>query len=130
MPVVRIDVIGGKSPAYKKAVLDGVHDALVDAFKIPQNDRHQIIMEHTREDFEAPSTMSENYTLIEISAFAGRSLDAKRKLYSQISANLARSPGIKSEDILIFIQEPPLDNWAIRGCKPTSEVNIGFKVDV
>jgi phenylpyruvate tautomerase PptA (4-oxalocrotonate tautomerase family) len=110
--------------------LDGVHKALVVAFKIPEDDRHQIINEHSRENFEAPSSKSENYTLIEITAFSGRSLDAKRNLYSQIAANLARSPGIKSEDILIVIQEPPLDSWGIKGCKPASEVDIGFKVDV
>jgi phenylpyruvate tautomerase PptA (4-oxalocrotonate tautomerase family) len=130
MPVVRIDVIGGKSPAYKKAVLDGVHDALVEAFKIPQDDRNQMITEHRREDFETRSTRSENFTLIEITAFTGRSLAAKRKLYALIGANMARSPGIKSDDILIVINEPHWDNWGIKGCKPASEVEIGFKVDV
>ena len=130
MPLVRIDIIEGKSAGYKKTVMDGVHDALVEAFKIPQDDRNQLISEHSRADFETRSTRSENFTLIEITAFAGRSLEAKRKLYSQIAANLARSPGIKSEDILIVIHEPPLDNWGIHGCKPASEVGIGFKVNV
>jgi len=35
----------GKTAAYKKALLDGIHQALVDAFKIPDYDRNQKIYE-------------------------------------------------------------------------------------
>ena len=38
-PLIKIEIRKGKSAEYKKAILDGVHKALVDAFKIPENDR-------------------------------------------------------------------------------------------
>jgi phenylpyruvate tautomerase PptA (4-oxalocrotonate tautomerase family) len=41
MPLVSIEIVAGKSPAYKKALLGGVHAALVHAIKIPQDDRNQ-----------------------------------------------------------------------------------------
>lgn len=41
MPAVKIEIRKGKSDEYKKAILDGVHDALVEAIKIPDYDSRQ-----------------------------------------------------------------------------------------
>jgi len=43
MPLIQISLAQGKSPKYIKAVADGVHQALRTAWKIPINDRFQII---------------------------------------------------------------------------------------
>ena len=130
MPIIRIEIIAGKSAEYKKAVLDGVHNALMEAFRIPDTDRIQIITEHLPEDFERKSEHSDRFTLIEISAFAGRSIDAKRRLYTAIVNNLKTNPGIESSDVFILVNEQPLDNWGVRGGKPASEIDFGFKIDV
>ena len=130
MPVVRITIRNGKSPEYKKALLDGVHDALAGAFEIPERDRFQTLLELGRDQFEAPPAKSDNITIIEMTVFKGRSGEAKKKLYESIVSNLAKNPGIAGDDILIVLHEPPLENWGIRGGKPASEVNLGFKVDV
>jgi phenylpyruvate tautomerase PptA (4-oxalocrotonate tautomerase family) len=39
MPLVKIEIRKGKSPAYKKAIMDGVHTALVEALEIPDSER-------------------------------------------------------------------------------------------
>ncbi len=130
MPLVRITIRSGKTSNYKKALLDGIHEALVQAFKIPEHDRYQILHELDTEYFEAPQAKTENVTMIEITAFKGRSGEAKKELYRSIVENLAKSPGIKGDDIMIIVHEPPLENWGIRGGKPASEVQLGFKVDV
>jgi phenylpyruvate tautomerase PptA (4-oxalocrotonate tautomerase family) len=130
MPFVKISLMAGKSPDYKRAVLDGVHSALVNAFLIPDYDRHQQLYELDADHFEYPSTKSNQFVVIEIIAFQGRSFEAKKKLYSEIIKNLGRSPGITGDDILIILQEPPKENWGIRGGKPASEVDIGFKIDI
>jgi len=69
----------GKPTNYKKALLDGVHNALVRAFKIPKHDRYQILHELDAEHFEAPPAKTENVTMIEITAFKGRSNAAKKE---------------------------------------------------
>ncbi|MEK6698809.1 MAG: tautomerase family protein [Nitrospirota bacterium] len=130
MPLVRMTIRSGKSAYYKKALLDGVHNALVRAFKIPEHDRFQILHELDAEHFEAPQAKTENVTMVEITAFKGRSSEAKKELYRSIVENLAENPGIKGDDIMIIVHEPPLENWGIRGGKPASEVQLGFKVDV
>jgi phenylpyruvate tautomerase PptA (4-oxalocrotonate tautomerase family) len=130
MPLVKVSLREGKSPDYKRAVLDGIHVALVEAFVIPDHDRHQQIYELDKDNFEIPLTKSNNFVVVEIIAFQGRSFEAKKKLYSAIIRNLSNSPGITGDDILIILHEPPNENWGIHGGKPASEVDVGFKIDV
>jgi hypothetical protein len=63
----------------------------VEAIRIPDDDRTQRIVEHEPENFESPSGSSCGYTLIEITAFPGRSGEAKRNLYRALYGGSARS---------------------------------------
>ena len=54
-PLVRIEIIKGRTAAERKQLLDAVHAALVEAFGIPDDDRTQLIVEHDPEYFEIPS---------------------------------------------------------------------------
>lgn len=130
MPLVRITIRSGQPVHYKKELLDGIHKALVRALRIPEHDRYQTLHELDAGHFEAPQTKTKKFTMIEITAFKGRSNEAKKQLYQAIVENLAKNPGIKGDDIMIIIHEPPLENWGIRGGKPASEVQLGFKLDV
>ena len=130
MPIVRIEIITGKSSSYKHALLDGVHEALVHSLKIPDDDRNQILNEHPAVNFERRPGRTDKFTIIEITMFHGRSVDAKRSLYQSIVENLSQDPGIDGNDILIVLNEPPLENWGIRGGNAACDVDIGFKIDV
>jgi phenylpyruvate tautomerase PptA (4-oxalocrotonate tautomerase family) len=130
MPLVKISLLKGRSSDYKRAILDGVHSALVEAFQIPDSDRHQQLYELDQNDFEIASTKSNQFVVIEIIAFQGRSFKAKKKLYAVIVENLGKSPGIAGDDILIILHELPKENWGIRGGRPASEVDVGFTIDV
>ncbi len=130
MPLVKIEIREGKTKEYKKALLDGVHQALVQSIKIPEYDRKQRLYELDADNFEAPSNKTGDITIIEITMFKGRSIEAKKQLFQAIVDNLAKNPGIKGEDIIIVLHEPPLENWGIRGGKSASEVDIGFRIDV
>jgi phenylpyruvate tautomerase PptA (4-oxalocrotonate tautomerase family) len=129
MPLVTIVIVEGKTKEFKKLILDAVHDSLVAAFKIPDHDRNQRIIEVPLENLECPTGKAENFITIEITVFPGRSLQAKRILYQEIVSRLKKL-GIQGDDILIVLNEPSLENWGIRGGYPASEVNIGFKIDV
>jgi 4-oxalocrotonate tautomerase len=54
VPLVRIDYPTGKPPAFRAAVSQGVHDAMIAAFNVPADDRFQIITEHDGEIVHAP----------------------------------------------------------------------------
>jgi hypothetical protein len=50
MPLLRFDVIEGRSEAELKALLDAAHRAMLAAFGVPERDRYQIVTEHKRAD--------------------------------------------------------------------------------
>ena len=129
MPLVRIEITTGKSQAYKAAMLDGIHNALVEAIKIPDSDRRQRLYELDELHFERTGR-SDQYMIIEITMFKGRSFEAKKALYAAIVRNLEADPGIPGGEISIVIHEPPLENWGIRGGKPASELDLGFNIKV
>ena len=129
MPLVTIVMIKGKSKEYKQSILDAVHDSLVTAFKIPDHDRNQRIIEIQPDNFEYPKGKSENFVTIEMTVFPGRTFKAKKNLYKEIVSRL-QDLGIKGDDILIILNEPPLENWGIRGGYPANEVDIGFNLNV
>jgi 4-oxalocrotonate tautomerase family enzyme len=129
VPLVKVTIYKGKSKEYKSALLDGIHNALVAAFKIPEDDRNQRLYELDDERFERRSNKSRDFTIIEILIFKGRSSEAKKKLYSEINSNLAKNPGIDSKDVLVVLNEQPKENWGVNG-KPANEVDLGFEVEV
>lgn len=128
MPIVHVHVRSGRTPAEKKTILDGVHAALVEAFRIPDHDRNQLLHEHGPAEFE--TRHGDGAVLVELSVFAGRTVEAKRKLYEAIVRNLERGAGVDPAKVLVVLHEPPLENWGIRGGKAATDVQIGFKLDV
>jgi 4-oxalocrotonate tautomerase len=46
MPLLYVDLIEGRAPAEIRALLDGIHDAVVEAFAVPPRDRYQVVRTH------------------------------------------------------------------------------------
>ena len=115
MPVVKVSMLEGKTPEYKKTVLDCIHDGLVESIGIEDWDRFQRIEEFSKEDFEKPDFKSDDFMIIEISLFPGRSKELKGKLIETVAGNLNRRLSVAPSDIFILISEPPLENWGIGG---------------
>jgi phenylpyruvate tautomerase PptA (4-oxalocrotonate tautomerase family) len=116
----------GWSRTEKARLLDAIHAAAVEALKIPDEDRTQILTEHPAEAFEIPPGKGDRFTLVDVTMFAGRSLEAKRRLYRAVVRSLGRL-GIPSSDVLIILHEVPLENWGIRGGTPATDVDLGFE---
>lgn len=129
MPLVRIEVRRNRTASEKGAVCEAVHSAMREALLIPEHDRQIRYIEHVPEDFQVPPGKTENYTLVELTLFQGRSMDAKKNLYQAVVRNLG-SLGIAPEDVFIVLIESPPENWGVRGGLPASEVDLGFKIEV
>ncbi len=129
MPLAKIEVRKSWPPEHVQAIIEAIYLAQREALKVPEHDRQIRFIEHTPEHFHVPPGRTANYTLIEITIFAGRSIEAKRSLYQAIVKNLG-AIGIAPADIFIVLHEVPLENWGIRGGVPASEVDLGFKIDV
>ena len=115
MPLVKINLIKGKSPEYKKTVFDCVHQGLIEALGISDWDRFQRIIEFDRTDFEAPAEKSDNFMIIELTLFPGRTKEQKKAAIEIITAKLEASLSIAPEDVFIIISEPPFENWGMAG---------------
>ena len=49
MPLVRIDLVEGKSPEYREKVGEIVYQTLLDVLSVPEHDRFQVITEHRKD---------------------------------------------------------------------------------
>jgi phenylpyruvate tautomerase PptA (4-oxalocrotonate tautomerase family) len=108
---------------------DALYQAQREALKVPERDRQIRYVEHKPEHFAVPPGKTDNYTFVEILMFPGRSLEAKRALYQSIVRRFGEL-GIAPSDIFIVLQEPPLENWGIRGGILASEIDLGFDLKV
>ena len=131
MPSVLIEVRKRYPQEEEIALMEAVHAALREAFRILSHDKNVRLIVYEPHRFACPPDREkpELYTHISIDAFAGRSLDAKRNLYMSIVKNLEPF-GIPKNHIKILLREIPKENWGIRGGQAGCDVELGFKVDV
>ena len=121
MPLVTLTVRPGKSAAFKHAVLDGVHAALV-ASGVPQADRFHRVLELSAEDFrfdasypDLASPRTDDFVLIEILLSTGRSVKIKRKIAVDLIDSLRQSPGLDPDDVMLVFKETLWENWSFGG---------------
>jgi len=46
MPLLYVNLIEGRAPAEIRALLDAVHDAVAEAFRVPPRDRYHVVRTH------------------------------------------------------------------------------------
>ena len=129
MPLARIEVRKSRSADEIAELMEAVYLAQREALKVPEGDRQIRYVEHKPEHFAVPPEKSENYTLVEIVLFPGRTLEAKRQLYQSIVRRFG-AIGIAPTDVFIVLHEPPLDNWGLRGGLAASDIDLGFDLNV
>lgn len=131
MPSVLIEIRRQYAQEQEVALMEAVHRALREAFKILSGDKNVRLVVHEPHRFACPPDREkpEYYTHISIDAFAGRSLEAKRNLYKAIVNNLEPF-GIPKNHVKILLREIARENWGIRGGQAGCDVELGFKVEV
>ena len=117
MPLVQISLLKGKSREHIRAIADGVHEALIEAYKIPPDDRFQLIRQYEREDFiYDPDYIGIHRTddVVFIHSIAGnwRDTPIKQALYKAIADRLQRNPGLRREDVQVVITANERDEWS------------------
>ena len=129
MPITKIELSKKWDDLDKELLASFVHETMVEVLKIPEHDRLIRITEYNENSFYCQKNGSDNYVLIEISMFPGRSLEAKRQLYKQLCHGMAKF-GISVEDTRVVLHEVPMDNWGIRGGQAGSDIVLGFNTNV
>ncbi len=115
MPIVSISMKKGHTDQYKKTFLNSVHISLMETLQIPDEDRFQRIIEFDPNFFDTAPDKSEDFCVIEITMFPGRTKEQKKLVIEGITRKLQDVLGIQSEDVFIIIYDPELENWGMRG---------------
>jgi len=115
MPLVRIDLLEGKSTEYREQVGQIVYRAMTDALGVPNNDRFQVITEHDRTGLQFDRTYlgiqrSDGCIFLQITLNAGRTLEAKQRFYKAVADGLHQELELRREDVLINLVEVQKEN--------------------
>jgi 4-oxalocrotonate tautomerase len=117
MPLVRVSLRQGKSADYKKAIGDGVYQAMLETFAVPKEDRFVVVSEHAESEFQFSRTYldiarSEDLVIIQITANNTRTVEQKKALFARIAELLSQAPGLRKEDVFINLVEVAKENWS------------------
>ncbi len=117
MPLVRIDMLAGKSPEYRAKVGEIVYRAMRDALNVPENDRFQVITEHAKHSLVFDRQYlgierSDDCIFFQITLNSGRSLEVKRRFYKALADRLHSELELRREDVLINLVEVHKENWS------------------
>ncbi len=117
MPLVRISLAPSRSLDDRRAIADGVHRALVETVGVPAADRFQVVEEVPGPDLHfSPDYLgiarTAGVVFVQIFLSVGRSVETKKALYAKMAENLAVSPGLRTEDLVINLVEVAKENWS------------------
>lgn len=112
-----------------EALMTALHEAMQDALRVPDDDHDIRYVEHRAAHCRIPGGKSQDYLLVTVLMFPGRSVEAKRALYQAIVRRFAEA-GTRPEEVNILLQPLPLEDFGLRGGQAACDLALGFKIDV
>lgn len=118
MPFVRTNLPIDTSPETQRAIVQGIHDALVEGIGMPHAELFNMVSPYAAGQFACSPDFngverSGRVVVIEITMRRGRSDAMKRDLYAIIARNLEANAGVKPSDIFIFMHENDYSDWSV-----------------
>lgn len=116
MPLIKFDLIIGRSPEKLQTLLDATHDAMVRAFNVPERDRYQIVHQHPAnemmiEDTGLGFTRTQDVVVLTVTS-RPRSVEQKQAFYKETVEALRDKCGIDPQDVLISIVTNSDEDWS------------------
>jgi phenylpyruvate tautomerase PptA (4-oxalocrotonate tautomerase family) len=116
MPLLRVDIYEGRSKRQLKDLLDALHRAMLEAFKVPERDRYQIVHEHKpsrmiMEDTGLDIPRTKNFVFVQVTT-RPRSREMKEAFYRLAVEELERSCGIAPSDVMINMVTTTDEDWS------------------
>ncbi len=116
MPLVRIDVVEGRSEEGLRRLADAVQEVMLDVFAAPDRDRYQVIHEHKpgriiAEDTGLGFERTDDVVIIQVTQ-QGRTEDQKRALYAGLAHRLRERTGLAPSDLIVSVTENTRADWS------------------
>jgi phenylpyruvate tautomerase PptA (4-oxalocrotonate tautomerase family) len=116
MPLLYVDIIEGRTPAEIQALLDAIHDAVVEAFQVPQRDRYQVVRTHPGHEIVALDTglgIDRSSELVVLHVVSRRRPhEFKERFYKLLASNLAERCGLDPADLIVSVTENDDEDWS------------------
>lgn len=105
MPLIKVDLIQGRSDAEIRQLLDTVHEAMVEAFAVPVTDRYQCVTQHRPgemilQDTGLGFTRSDKVVLLTVVS-RPRTPAQKQTFYRLLSEKLEKTCGVGPDDLMV-----------------------------
>lgn len=116
MPLVRIDIVEGRSEEELRELVDAVQGVMLDVFAAPERDRYQVIHEHKpgriiAEDTGLGFERTDDVVIIQVTQ-QGRTEDQKRALYAGLADRLQEKTGLAPSDLIVSVTENTRADWS------------------
>ncbi|WP_374025978.1 tautomerase family protein [Mycobacterium sp. HNNTM2301] len=116
MPLLYIDLVEGRTPSQVRALLDAVHESVVEAFGVPPRDRYQVVRSHPAHEIVALDTglgitRSAQQVIIHVVS-RRRTRAMKEKFYELLATNLAERCGLDAADLIVLVTENGDEDWS------------------
>ena len=116
MPLLRIDLIKGRSEAELKELLDAIHCAMLAAFKVPERDRYQIVHERPAAEMRIVDTglgipRTERIVMAQVTT-RPRTRFEKQNFYELLCKELVQLCGLKASDVVVSIAQNADEDWS------------------
>lgn len=116
MPLVRIDMVRGRSPEQVRALADVVQEVMLDVFAAPPRDRYQVIHQHdpgeiVAEDTGLGYTRTDGVVVIQVTQ-QGRSREQKEAMYAALAQRLGDAGLVEPDDLIVSVTENTRDDWS------------------
>jgi 4-oxalocrotonate tautomerase len=117
MPLVRIDLMQGKTAKFRRKVGEIVYQTMVDTINVPPKDNFQLITEHDKDSLVYdPEYLgiqrTEGIVMIQITLNEGRTVELKKVFYKRLAERMHEALGIRMEDVFISLVEVKKENWS------------------
>ena len=116
MPLLRIDMIEGRSEEQIQSLLDTIQSCVVDAFGVPESDRYQIVHEHKPGRMVFLDTglgFTRSNQVVSIQFFTSpRTHVEKMKVYRLLADRLEKECALDPNDLLISVFTNREEDWS------------------
>lgn len=114
MPIIKMSIYKGKTTEEKKNICVAIQAAVKEVLLLNHDNFTHRIYEFSKENMIIPEGRSDNYMILELDMFPGKSKEQKRNIFPLILENLSKYE-ISKDDLIIIYREPLTENWYIRG---------------
>lgn len=123
MPVIDITLLRGRTPQQLRAIADAVHDALVEEFGVPAEDRFQVIHQCDSDELIYDRTFmggprTGGFVMVRVVAGKERPLAVKQAFFKAAVEKLGSRAGIAAEDVFVMLDSVSLTDLSVAGGRP------------